>query len=174
MNDDPHYREVQRFRQGWLWAFLLVTNVPVGLLVAVIIVDESGGFTREAVTTIVLVVFALVLPLVAIHRAALVTEVRDDGLYCKFFPFHLRYRHVRFDAMTHVESTSYSPIRDYGGWGVRLGVSLSRRGLTWDEKGMAYVVSGARGVRIERTDARPLLVGSQRADELRRAIDARR
>ncbi len=172
--NEPQFREIQRFRQGWLWAFLLFSTVPIGLLVVVMVVDEAGGFTRDAVTTLVLVMLSLFLPLVAIHRAALATEVREDGLYCKFFPFHLRFRRIPFAEMARVESTEYSAMRDYGGWGIRIGISLSRRGFSWDESGLAYIVSGDEGVRIERTEKRPLLVGSQRADDLRRAIDAER
>jgi hypothetical protein len=35
---------------------------------------------------------------------------------------------------------------------------------------MAYIVSGNRGVRIELKDGKEVLVGSQKADELARAI----
>ncbi|WP_231184545.1 hypothetical protein [Haladaptatus sp. DYF46] len=171
MSGDPRFRETQRFRQGWLWAFLLVTNVPILLLLGVIFADEYGGITREAIRNGALTLLALVLPLVLIHRAVLVTEVRDDGLYLKFFPFHLRFRRIPFEEITAVESSEYSAMRDYGGWGIRWGLSLTRDGLSWDEKGTAYIVDGSEGVRITRDGTRPLLVGSERADELRRAIE---
>lgn len=172
---EPRFREVQQFRQGWLWALLIFSTIPVGLLVSVVTIDEAGGFTRDALTTLAAVAFALIAPLVLFYRAALVTEVREDGLYCKFFPFHLRFRRIPLSKMTRVERVSYSPMRDYGGWGIRFGFSLSRRGISSDEKGVAYIVSGNEGVRIERESKRPLLVGSQRADELRRTIaDTRR
>ncbi|GAA0246765.1 hypothetical protein ACFFQF_05680 [Haladaptatus pallidirubidus] len=169
------FREAQRFRQGWLWALLIFSTIPVGLLVFVVTINEADGFTRDALTTLATVTVALIAPLILFHRAELVTEVREDGLYCKFFPFHLRFRRIPFSEITRFERVSYSPMRDYGGWGIRFGLSLSLRGISWDEKGAAYIVSGNEGVRIERKGERPLLVGSQRADELRRAIaDARR
>ncbi|GKZ13979.1 hypothetical protein [Haladaptatus sp. T7] len=171
MNGDPRFRETQRFRQGWLWAFLLVTNVPILILLGVVFADEYGGLTPEAIRVGGLTLLALVLPLVLIHRAALVTEVRDDGVYLKFFPFHLRFRRIPFGEIEAVEAAEYSAMRDYGGWGIRWGVSLTRNGLAWDEKGKAYIVDGSEGVRLERDGGRPLLVGSERADELRRAIE---
>jgi hypothetical protein len=54
-------------------------------------------------------------------------------------------------------------LRDYGGWGIRKGRS-----------GWAYNVSGDRGVRLTYTDGETLLIGSQRADELAKAIEVAR
>ena len=53
----------------------------------------------------------------------------------------------------------YSPIRDCGGWGVR-----------HYKSGKAYNVSGNRGVVLEFLDGRPILIGSQRPEELAKAI----
>ena len=53
-------------------------------------------------------------------------------------------------------------IAEYGGWGVRM-----RRG------GMAYNVSGDRGVQLELMDGKRILIGSQRAGELADAIRER-
>jgi hypothetical protein len=47
MSGDPRFRETQRFRQGWLWAFLLVTNVQILFLLGVILADEYEGFPRS-------------------------------------------------------------------------------------------------------------------------------
>jgi hypothetical protein len=49
---------------------------------------------------------------------------------------------------------------EYGGWGVRCG-----RG------GSVFNVSGNRGVQLEFTDGRRLLIGSQQADELAASIN---
>lgn len=87
----PRFHEIQRFRQGWLWGFLIFSTIPVGLLVFAVTIDEAGGFTPDALATLAAVLFALFAPLVLFYRAGLVTEVREDGLYCKFFPFHLRF-----------------------------------------------------------------------------------
>ena len=58
------------------------------------------------------------------------------------------------------EAKTYDPM-EYGGWGVR----------GWpDRYGWAYNVSGNRGVQIEFKNGHRLMLGSQRADELAKAI----
>ena len=56
----------------------------------------------------------------------------------------------------------YRSFREYGGHGIRYG-----------SKGKAYTVSGDRGVQIELLNGKQLLIGSQRAEELVQAIQAK-
>jgi hypothetical protein len=92
----------------------------------------------------------------------LVTEVRDEEVYVKFVRLW-RARTIPLDQIRRVAAVTYSPLLDYGGWGIRCG-----------RKGMAYNVSGNCGVQLELKEGRPILVGSQRAEELARAIEERR
>lgn len=138
---DVSFREVQRFRQPWLWALLAVVSLsaivsggPIGLLVAGAIVVFMWSLRLE-------------------------TEVRADGLYLKFTPFHQSFRHVPWSEMDSVEAVTYRPIREYGGWGIR-----------WGSGKLAYNVSGSQGVRIERTADKELLVGSQQPYDLARMM----
>ena len=55
---------------------------------------------------------------------------------------------------------SYNPIRDYGGWGIR-----------WGTKGKAYNVSGNRGLYLEFSDGKQLLIGLQKPEEFVEALD---
>lgn len=144
MSNESHavsFREVQRFRQPWLWALLAVVAVvsvvsggPVGVVVAGVVVVFMWSLRLE-------------------------TEVREDGVYLKLAPLHRSFRHVAWDAIESVESVRYRPLLEYGGWGIR-----------WRPGKLAYNVSGSRGVRLGRPDDRELLVGSQRPDELATAI----
>ena len=93
--------------------------------------------------------------------ARLMTEVRPDGVFVRFSPFHRRPKHFAPEKIVRAEAVTYRPIRDYGGWGVRFG-----------PKGRAYNTHGDRGVRLEFTDGRPLLIGSQQPETLANAIDS--
>lgn len=59
------------------------------------------------------------------------------------------------------EVVSYRPVEDYGGYGIRL-----------TKRGRAYIASGDRGVRITFAKGGKILIGSQRPEELERAIRA--
>jgi hypothetical protein len=86
------------------------------------------------------------------------TEVRDDGLYARFFPLTRQHRFSWSDIRS-CEARTYRPLLEYGGWGVRCG-----------RRGKAYNFRGNRGVQLEFTDGRRLLIGSQRSEELAVAI----
>ncbi|WP_224332592.1 hypothetical protein [Haloprofundus halobius] len=147
MNDEPTFREVQRFRQRWLWLFLGIVLAFSLLLGPVSIV----GFAVAAAGASLL------------YNARLETEVRADGIYVQFAPFHRSPRRIRWEEIVSAEATEYSPIGEFGGWGLR-----------WRPGVVAYSVSGSEGVRIERTDDRDVVVGSQRAAEFAEAIDRTR
>jgi hypothetical protein len=61
-----------------------------------------------------------------------------------------------------VEALTYRPIKDFGGWGVR-----------WAARGIVYNARGKRGVRMVLASGERVLVGSQRAEDLARAIGER-
>jgi len=149
--EDVHFRETQRFRQPWLWGLLVGVALLVGWSLYVDGDPGGAGIVGLAAVIAVLALFAV---------ATLTTEVRNDGVHIRFFPFHRLPRHIPPEEIERSEAIEYSPIRDYGGWGVR-----------WTGGGKAYNVSGSEGVRLDRRDAEQLLIGSQRADELDAAIE---
>ena len=53
--------------------------------------------------------------------ANLQTTVRPDGLYIRFYPFHLSQRKIPLEKVVSFRALTYRPIRDYGGWGLRFG-----------------------------------------------------
>jgi len=156
------YREVQRFRQPWLWLLIAaVSGVSIWSFVQQIIMDKPFGQNPapDVGVVIIAVIFGLAFPSL-FYAINLTTEVRSDGLYVRFFPFHLKFRRIAAESLTRYEVQTYRPIRDYGGWGIRYG-----RG------GKAYNVSGNCGVMLELSDGGRLLIGSQKPEELANAIN---
>lgn len=158
-----YFREVQSFRQWWVWA---VTLAPLAVFAygfyVQIILGRPWGSKPMSDGELVAVTSALALVAVWIYLMRLVTEVRDDGLHIHF-QLLWRRRVIPYGDILDAEAVAYNPLADYGGWGIRHG-----------RRGWAYNVSGSRGVRLELTGDKSLLVGSQRADELAQAINARR
>ncbi|MDY6911592.1 MAG: DUF6141 family protein [Chloroflexota bacterium] len=155
------FREVQRLRQIWLW--LIVLCAPAILIYGMIqqlILDNPFGNnpTSDTVLIILGIVLGLGLPCF-MYTINLTTEVHTDGLYLKYFPFHLSFREIAFEEIKSYTAQTYSPIKDYGGWGIKFG-----RG------GKAYNVSGNSGVQMELVNGEKLLIGSKRSEELAMAI----
>jgi len=88
------------------------------------------------------------------------TEVRPDGLYVRYFPFHIHFKRFGPEDLSECYARRYKPIMEYGGWGIRCSL----------RNGKAYNVSGNRGVQLVLSSGKKLLIGSQKADELAAAI----
>ena len=84
----------------------------------------------------------------------LVTEVRDGELVIALRGLW-RARRVPLDDIQSVETVTFDPQRDYGGYGIR----SSRQGT-------AYIADGNQGVRLKLVKGAALVVGSQRSSEL--------
>jgi hypothetical protein len=164
--ESASFTEEQRFRQPWLW---LTAVVPIllggGLLGWSLYSQLARGepFGDQAVSDGVLIAIAIPTLLVMVgilwllYAARLETLVRSDGLAVRFFPG--RWRLFPYTEMGPIEAVEVRPVRDYGGWGVRM-----KRGER------AYLVSGTRGIRFGLADGKRIMIGSQQPEALLAAI----
>jgi len=166
MNRRGSFCEVQRFRNTWVLALVLPISVFLmilfgyGMIKQLILGQHWGNRPLPDIALAIIgplgILFGIGLALF-FYSAKLITEVRRDGVYIRFFP--VTHQKIAFEDIMECEARTYSPIKEFGGWGIRYG-----RG------GKAYNVSGNRGVQLELSNGKRLLIGSQRAEELARAI----
>ena len=157
----PIYHEVQKFRQVWIWVVVLaIVGLEWYAVVRQLLLHRPFGDRpmSDFLTVIFWFIFGIGLPAL-LFFCQLTTEVRDDGIYIRFSPFHRTFRRIAFTEIKQCKVRTYKPIREYGGWGIRVRC-----------QGKAYNVSGDRGVQIELLNGNRLLIGSQRAEERWRAI----
>ena len=158
------YREEQKFT-AWVRWLVYISMAAAVLLSVVVLNKEVSGYSPSEMRDIIIAVLAGVgVPiLIAVLFAflKLETEVRADGLYIRFVPFHIRFKKFAADDLSECYARQYRPILEYGGWGIRYGLS---------GRGRAYNVSGNKGVQLVLKDDRKLLIGSQKAEKLEEAI----
>jgi hypothetical protein len=163
------FREEQRFSQWWLYLLLGVLALSTTTLFGFGIFKQlvrglPWGDRPMSDTALAVVGPAVILAgwgaVLFLRWTRLVVEVRESGLLIWFRPFV--HRNILYREIRTCEARTYQPIREYGGWGIRAG-----RG------GMAYNVTGDRGVQLELVNGKRLLIGSQRAGELAAAIHQR-
>jgi len=70
-----------------------------------------------------------------------------------------RERRIPLAEITSVETVTFDPVRDWGGYGMRT-----------TSRGSAYIACGGRGVEIKLAKGGVAVIGSERADELAAAI----
>ena len=161
------FREEQQFRQPLLWVLLLIATVGVTALFAhgmytQLYLEQPWGDRPMSDTALVITSAISILATggfsLLFYKLKLITEINTDGIHVQFFP--LVNKIISFDSIKSCSARTYMPIREYGGWGIRFG-----------KNGKAYNVSGNRGVQLELTSGKTLLIGSQQSDTLAAAIN---
>lgn len=133
------FEENQQFREWWIWVILFVILI-----------------SSTVTTAFNMIAFLVISPVILLmYFSKLRIKINKEGVYYQFFPFHFKSYQINFDEIKTAQAITYSPIKDYGGWGIRYGF-----------KGTAYNVSGNKGVQLELKSGKRILFGSQRSEEL--------
>ena len=160
MKNDALFSERQYFRQIWLALVLLAINSLFVYGIVHNMMSTQGPKLNNAVLFVALFFsLSLLFMFFLIH---LDTEVRQDGIYFRYFPFQIRYKHYRWEEISECAISQYHPIKDYGGWGIR---------GSFSGKGKAYTVSGDRGIQMVLSDGKRILLGTKHPEEAKEAIN---
>lgn len=150
MENDLFFEE-QRFTQTWLKVILYsvwvgLTAISIGLVT-----------TKKTGPVPALALFLLITIFVLIFRSLkLQVSLGMSAISYRFFPLQWKYRIIRVNNIESMKVIDYDPLSDYGGWGIRFG-----------KKGIAYTAKGNHGLYIQRTDKRPLLIGTSKPKEMK-------
>lgn len=162
MNNEILFTETQKFKQWWLWIILIGIDVFIlyGVIKQVINGQQFGN--KPASNTELLIISGITLLITILFLIIrLDTQIKKDGVYIKFFPLHLKFRQFTWAQLSKCYVRKYSPLGEFGGWGLRFGFG-----------GKAYNISGNEGLQLEFTDNKKLLVGTQKPKELTEALIA--
>ena len=157
------YREEQRFSLWLRWLIVLSMLLALGFSIFSLtkILSDQGSSYMPILTLIIAGICVPIAVALLFLVLKLETEVRQDGLYVRFFPLHIHFKRFTTEDLSECYARTYRPILEYGGWGIRCSLG---------GKGKAYNVSGNKGVQLVFKSGKRLLIGSQRADELEEAI----
>ncbi|MGI9650216.1 hypothetical protein [Chryseobacterium sp. RLHN22] len=154
MKENSTFYEKQSFRQWWLWLILIFV---LGFTIYNFVDNNESFSTGEmiasfAVTAIIFILFFII---------KLETKIDELGVRVRLFPFHLQFKYFPWKTIRKAYIREYSPIGEYGGWGLRLGLF---------GKGKAYNVSGNMGLQLVFNDNKKLLIGTQKSQEMRKFL----
>lgn len=83
------------------------------------------------------------------------TKIDNQGIQFRFYPLHIKWQTISWDKVESAEIRSFSPLKEYGGWGLR-----------YNKLGKAYTIKGNQGLQLHLKDGKNILIGSNRAEEL--------
>jgi len=163
MENEILFSEKQKFKQWWLWAILLIINgiLLVGIFKQ-LITGQPFGDKPMSNLGLLLTAIPLLLITLLILNIRLDTLIKKDGIYVRFFPFHWSFKKFSWDMIATSYVRQYSPLLEYGGWGMRIGLF---------GKGKAWNISGDKGLQLEFTNQKKLLIGTNQPEELAATLE---
>jgi len=148
------WREVQRF-----WENKFVLGVAAVVTVASIVGTGFLTLSGEVEDALAISPLAGIAVIAMAASMGLITELRQNNLKVWLWP--LFWRTIRYEDIAEAEARQYNPLTEYGGWGMRWGIS-----------GQCWNVSGRYGVQLVLRNGRRVLIGSRESEELARRIRA--
>lgn len=153
----PLFSETQRFRHPLLWIPLMG---GMGIYLLALLRGVPGGTPDQALDLGPSLAGGGILLLAMLFFLGLRLETRldEEGVHVRFAPLSRPGERIAWEAVDRAWVRSYHPIREYGGWGIRMG--LGGRGRAWN-------VQGNTGLQLVLKDGRRILVGTARGSQLR-------
>jgi hypothetical protein len=156
-----YFSEEQRF-----------TDSPLIYVFAVSALGALGGLIYAAFTTnntaeMEELLFAMVFSILILFGIGwllfsirLETRVENGQLRYRMPPLISKTRIIKKTDITHWEVITYKPVIEYGGWGMRQSI----------KNGKALNIRGNKGLRLELSNGKKLLIGTQKPDMLTQAL----
>ncbi|MCC5945758.1 MAG: hypothetical protein JJT94_12555 [Bernardetiaceae bacterium] len=144
------FEEKQRFKPLWIWILILsVMSITLWTL-------YKPAFSMQSIFILSMTMFIHIAIIVFLLSCQLRTEITESYISYQFYPFHTQKRALTWATIKEAKVRKYSPLAEYGGWGLRWGFN----------GGVAYNVAGNQGLDIELHDGRSILIGTQKPNEL--------
>lgn len=118
-------------------------------------VASSGNIKTSAIFAA-----ASILLLGCIIYTKFIISIDRNSINIRFYPFMLKNKELPIKDLERYYTRKYRPLMEYGGWGIR-----------WNSNGRAYCIRGKMAVQLEFKSGSKILIGTQKPDELKAAID---
>ena len=158
MNKLILFEEIQKFRQWQLWISLIIIilaalGIQIYFICQLITVPKVQWIGLSLSALVSLSVSAL------LFLSRLEVNVSPEGLKIRFFPLEIAFQNTAWKDIVSFEAISVKPLRNYGGWGIRLGL-----------KSKAYIVTGNQGLLFRLQNGKTLFVGSQESKKFEAVV----
>jgi len=138
------FEEVQVFNQVWVWALMGAET----FLVLLPMVLWKIAFPVIALTALI-----MLMTMVLIGSIKFRTRIDDEGVHYRMSVFQWKERLIPWSEIDQIYVRQYSPIKEYGGWGIKKG-----------KHGWAYTMSGHHGIQVVKKDGKEILIGTRQPE----------
>lgn len=146
------FQEKQTFPRFWFFIFILLVPVLHYIDFQHEGIDVKGLFISISVIGALSSLLLL---------SKLETTISQDEIQYRLFPFQWNMRKISKEQIADVFVRKYSPLFEYGGWGLR-----------WSLNGKAVNVRGNMGIQLVLKNGSRILIGTSNAEAAKRALDS--
>ena len=144
------YEEVQTMNQVWLWVLMGIETFAV-LLPLVLL--------KVTLWVIAPMALVMLLTLIMLGSMKLKTRIDEEGVDYQMNLFHWNKRAIPWSEIDQIYVRQYSPMREYGGWGMRYG-----------RNGRAITMHGKYGIQLVKKDGKRILIGTEQPESVTRVL----
>ena len=134
--------------------FILMVELPTIILLLVFFFQADDK--REMGIALLVVGGTMSLVLLLLFNLKLKTRIDQSGVSFSYFPFIRTWRKYPKETIQAISVIKYSPISDYGGWGLK-GNSTTK----------AYSILGDSGLLLDIGEKKKIMIGTLKHDELK-------
>lgn len=160
----PTFHEIQRFNKWWHYLIIgspFILGLIIGLAMYADICQKIAGSGTQFLPTGFVILGTFLLFAWFLYMK-LETRIDAQGIYVRFHGIPFCKRSIPWQDIKTISVITYSPLSDYGGWGVRYGMAGN---------GWCYNVSGSKGIKLFYRNGKPFLIGTQQADAAQTTIE---
>lgn len=136
---------------------ILILELPMLIVVSTIVWTSDS---QEATWVIPLIFLIMGLVFLFLMSFKLETRIDTNSIKYRYVPFFSKWRTILKTEIKTIEVINYSPISDFGGWGIK-GNSTTK----------AYSILGDQGLLIDSGQKKKIMIGTQKAAELSSFIE---
>lgn len=155
------YRETQQFRQWWWIVLALGSTVPTMLFSILALYQKTVNGIQVGDAMLIILPFFMGIMIWVFFSLKLEVWIDQEGIHYRFYPLISKNKIISKEEIQRYEIRKYSPLLDYGGWGIK-------KRFKW---GRAYNVSGNIGLQLYLKTGRKVLFGTQRSQAILYAMD---
>jgi hypothetical protein len=158
-----YFKEEQKFNQIWIWLIIAgLSGIWIWQMVQQIFMGIPFG-NNPAPDLVVILTGIFPLGAILLFRFLILETIIDkEGIHYRFKPFQRKAKVIRPEDILRYEVKKYSPLKDYGGWGIRWGLP---------KNGTAYNVTGNMGALFELRNGKKFMLGTQNPELLRSSLN---
>ncbi|MCB0806464.1 MAG: hypothetical protein KDC05_11750 [Bacteroidales bacterium] len=165
------FKEVQKYRQPWVWLIIipLVSGTFIffafGINQQLIDGNPFGDNPMSNTGLILTAIFSIIAMLgitILFYTMRMITEIREDGILFRYPPLLNKEKVIPKNEISIFEVRTYQPIREYGGWGIKVSAG---------KNGKAYNVRGKTGLQLVLKSGEKILLGTQRGPAILTAMN---